>query len=100
MGEEAKDKKEEAKQAAKPEVKPEESVKAKPEPPAAEKKAKNEAPKPKAAEGAREKKGKKISRMKLSEVEQKLKVVQEKMGGFQSGFAHHLLARKKQLTQS
>lgn len=44
-----------------------------------------------------EKKRKKISRMKLQEVETELKVLQEKMGGFQSNFAQHLLARKKEL---
>ena len=44
------------------------------------------------------KKRKKISRMALPEVEAELKVLKEKMGGFQSAFAQHLLARKKVLT--
>jgi hypothetical protein len=42
-----------------------------------------------------EKKRKKISEMTLPEVEAGLKIAQEKMGGFQSGFARNLLARKK-----
>ena len=54
----------------------------------------------KPAEGAPEKKGKKISRMTLQEVEAELKTVQEKMGGFQSHFAQDLLARKKVLAES
>ena len=44
-----------------------------------------------------EKKTKKISRMTLVEVEKELRAVQEKMGGFDSRFAQHLLARKKEL---
>lgn len=44
------------------------------------------------------KKAKKISRMTLAEIDQKLKAAQESMGGFQSDFARHLLARKKELT--
>ena len=43
------------------------------------------------------KKRKKISRMSLAEVEAELKQAQEKMGGFGSDFARHLLARKKEL---
>ncbi len=45
------------------------------------------------------KKRQKISRMKLAEVETHLKNVKEKMGAFQSAFARHLLARKKELTK-
>ncbi len=47
-----------------------------------------------------ESKRKKISRMKLEEVEAEIKIVKEKMGGFQSSFAQHLLARKNQLAES
>lgn len=46
------------------------------------------------------KRRKKISRMTLDELEKELKAVQEKMGGFRSDFAQHLLARKKELTKS
>ena len=53
-----------------------------------------------APESAGDKKHKKISRMKPEEVERELKAIQEKMGGFQSGFARHLLARKKELAES
>ena len=74
----------------KPEAKP--KVEAKAEAKAEEK--------PKESKEGVEKKGKKVSRMALSEVEAGLKVVQEKMGGFQSNFAQHLLARKKILTES
>lgn len=56
------------------------------------------AAKPEAA--GQEKKGKKISRMTLAEVEAQLKIAKEKMGAFQSSFAQHLLARKKELTKS
>ncbi len=73
--------------------KPEEKKAAKPEVPAA---AKLEAGK---AE-AQEKKGKKISRMTLSEVEAQLKLAKEKMGAFQSAFARHLLARKSELSEN
>lgn len=47
-----------------------------------------------------EQKGKKISRMKLPEVESELKEVKEKMGGFYSSHARHLLARRKELARS
>ncbi len=56
------------------------------------------AAKPEAA--SEEKKGKKISRMTLAEVEAQLKIAKEKMGAYQSSFAQHLLARKKELTKS
>lgn len=56
------------------------------------------AAKPEAA--SEEKKRKKISRMTLAEVEAELKIAKEKMGAFQSSFAQHLLARKKELTKS
>lgn len=49
--------------------------------------------------GGEEKKRKKISRMSLAEVETQLKMAKEKMGEFQSSFARHLLARKKELTK-
>ena len=52
----------------------------------------------KPAEGILEKKRRKVSQMTLQEVEMELKIVQEKMGGFQSNFAQHLLARKKELS--
>ena len=80
---------------------------AEPQNPAAEKKpetkpkaeAKTEAKaEAKPAEGILEKKRRKISQMTLQEVEMELKIVQEKMGGFQSNFAQHLLARKKELS--
>ena len=71
-------------------------------PPKSEKPAAAEKPKEakeeKPAEGSKNL-GKKISEMTLPEVEAGLKVAQEKMGGFQSGFARNLLARKKELTQ-
>ena len=41
---------------------------------------------------------KKINRLTLDEVEKELKVVKEKMGGFGSHYADHLLLRKKELT--
>ena len=53
-----------------------------------------EAPKEAAPSGP---KRKKVSRMKFSEVEGELKTVKEKMGGFYSSFARHLLARRKEL---
>ena len=53
----------------------------------------------KPAEGISKKKRRKISQMALQEVEAELKVVKEKMGGFQSHFAQDLLARKKELTK-
>ncbi len=52
-----------------------------------------------AAGAAQEKKGKKISRMTLAEVEEEIKTVKEKMGGFQSAFARNLLARQKELKE-
>ena len=62
-----------------------------------EKPEEKEEAKPKAPHG---KERKKISRMTLDELEKELKTVQEKMGGFRSDFARHLLARKKELTKS
>ena len=43
-------------------------------------------------------KRKKISRMTLSEIEEKLKLAQEKMGGQRSAYTRHLLARKSSLS--
>ena len=80
---------EEGAQAEKPAEKKEEQA-------AVEKKAeKQEEPQ---AEKPQGKKRRKISRMTLAEVESELKAVREKMGSFQSRFARHLLARKKELT--
>ncbi len=45
-------------------------------------------------------KEKKISKMSLAEVDQKLKAIEKEMGGFQSDFARHLLARKRALSAS
>ena len=52
---------------------------------------------PAAAEKAGEKR-KKINCLTLVEVENELKTVTEKMGGFQSRYAQDLLLRKKELT--
>lgn len=71
----------------------------KPEKPQAKKEAPAESKEP-AAKAESESKRKKISRMKLEEVEAEIKIMKEKMGGFQSGFAHHLLARRKELAGS
>ena len=73
---------------------PQQSVETKPA--GGKQKEKVEARDPKPA--LEKKKSKKISRMTLAEVDQKLKSVQESMGGFQSDFARHLLARKKELS--
>ena len=83
---------------------PEQEEKEKPKAQASEKKAEpkaEEKPQEKTKEKPEEhpeKKGKKISRMTLAEVDAELKGVQEKMGGFESNFARHLLARKKELS--
>jgi hypothetical protein len=84
------------------EEKSEKPVKAeKPEPEKAEKAAKPEKAQAKeekpASDSAKKELGKKISQMTLQEVEAELKIVKEKMGGFQSAHARHLLARKKEL---
>ena len=42
--------------------------------------------------------GKKINTLVLAEVEAALKAAKEKMGGFHSHYAKHLLLRKKELT--
>lgn len=87
----------------KPKAEPPEKQESKAQAPAPEKKAESKAeekPKEQAEKKEHaEKKGKKISRMTLPEVEAGLKGVKEKMGGFESNFAQHLLARKKDLTQ-
>ena len=64
----------------------------------AEKQQEKETAAPPPAEAPKAKKQRKVTRMTLEEVEKKLKSVQEKMGGFHSNFAQHLLARKKELT--
>ena len=89
-----------------PEVKKEEKAEApkapeKSEKPAqaekSDKPAKAEKPKEEApAEGSKNR-GKKVSQMTLQEVEAGLKMAQEKMGGFQSGFARNLLTRRDSL---
>ena len=50
-----------------------------------------------AATGSGEKRTK-VNCLTLAEVEAQLKVVKEKMGGFQSRYAEELLLRKKELT--
>lgn len=59
-----------------------------------------EKPAPASSEGEGKVKVKKISQMTLAEVEQKLKTLEKQMGGFQSDFARHLLARKQVLSQT
>ncbi|MCP2520922.1 hypothetical protein NLD30_10840 [SCandidatus Aminicenantes bacterium Aminicenantia_JdfR_composite] len=53
------------------------------------KEAKEETPQP------QQKKKKKINRMTLEEIEAQLQIVKEKMGGFDSVYAQHLLRRKE-----
>ena len=70
---------------------------------AKEQKGKEEAeakkPAPEAAAGGTEKKHiRKVSAMSLKEIDAKLKEIEEKMGGFQSGYARQLLAKKAELT--
>jgi hypothetical protein len=50
------------------------------------------------AEAEKSKKNKKIKRLSLAEIEAKLQEVQQQMGGLQSKYAQHLLARKAVLT--
>ena len=67
----------------------------------AEKKEKQEKPAAPTQEPAAEPKGekhKKINQLSLDEIEQKLKIVKEKMGDFQSHYAKNLLSRKKELS--
>ena len=52
-------------------------------------KAKEETPQP------QEKKKKKINKMSLEEIEAQLQIVKEKMGGFDSIYAQHLLRRRE-----
>ena len=86
------------------EVKPEEKAEQPKKPEQAAQPAKAEKPKEAkkeekpASDSEKKETGKKISQMTLEEVEAGLKMAQEKMGGFQSGFARNLLARKKELT--
>ncbi len=56
--------------------------------------AKPEAP----AEGAGKKSIRKVSVMTLKEIDAQLKEVEAKMGGFQSRYAHQLLAKKAELS--
>ncbi|MBI4372158.1 MAG: hypothetical protein HY585_00330 [Candidatus Omnitrophica bacterium] len=73
----------------------------KPEPNAkAEANAESKVEDKKPAESAPQKKIRKVTRMTLAEVEAEIKSVKEKMGGFQSDFARHLLARKKELAKA
>ena len=59
---------------------------------------KEEAPKAQApAEGSAEKR-KKINCLTITEIESELKIVKEKMGGFNSRHAQELLLRKKALS--
>lgn len=51
-----------------------------------------------AAEGTEKKHIRKISAMTLKEIDTRLKEIEEKMGGFQSGYAQQLLAKKAELT--
>ncbi len=48
---------------------------------------------------AGEKKKKKINRLTLKELEERIKEVQQKQGGLTSSFAQQLLKRKEQLLQ-
>lgn len=50
------------------------------------------------AEAEKSKKNKKIKRMTLAEIEAKLQEIRQTMGGYQSKYAQHLLARKAALT--
>jgi hypothetical protein len=59
-----------------------------------------EKPSGEAPQSPPQKKRKKISRMMMDEVEKELKTLTGKMGSYQSNFARHLLARKKELTES
>ena len=63
-------------------------------------KAPAQAPQAGTGEAAPAKKLRKISQMTLQEIEKELSVVKEKMGGFQSRFARHLLSRKQELQSS
>jgi len=45
-------------------------------------------------------KKKKVNQMTLAEIEAQLKMVQERMGGFQSKYAQHLLRRKNYLVSN
>lgn len=93
--EELKEKKEEAKEQK--QVKEEEKKPALQE----EVETKEEAPKPEAEKPPEQplsKKKKKINKMSLEEIEVQLQIVKEKMGGFDSIYAQHLLRRKEILT--
>ena len=76
----------------------EKKVQAKPASELAKEEKKSEAKPAEAPKGEGGEKLRKVSRMTLAEVETELKAVKEKMGGFQSSFARHLLARKSELT--
>ena len=92
---------EQPKEEEKPKAKKEEHAEAKKEATPEPKAKKEQATTPQAAaQGEGQPKRKKISRMKLEEVEAEIKSIKEKMGGFQSGFARHLLARRKELADS
>ena len=55
---------------------------------------------PKTEQDGQKSKNKKVSRMTFLEVEQGLKKAMQEMGGHQSNFARHLLARKKAFSNS
>lgn len=50
------------------------------------------------AEGAEKKSIRKVSAMTLKEIDDRLKEVEQKMGGFQSRYAHQLLVKKAELS--
>ena len=50
------------------------------------------------AEGAEKKHIRKVSAMTLKEIDAKLKEIEGNMGGFQSGYARQLLAKKAEVT--
>lgn len=52
------------------------------------------------AEKSGDGKRKKITKLSLQEIEKEIKFAQEKMGGLHSVYGRHLLARKKELSES
>ncbi|MBI4430645.1 MAG: hypothetical protein HY587_02915 [Candidatus Omnitrophica bacterium] len=98
---EAKAEKDEKKAESRPDAAAEKEVKKakdRKEPPEEKGKAPEAAGEKEAKEDAEKKRAPKISAMTLKEVDAKLKEVQEKMGGFQSGYARQLLAKKAELS--
>ena len=92
MADESGEKKAEEKTEAKETKKPQSDKPAESKPPQKEEKAAAKA-------GHAEHKKPKISRMTLETVEKALREAKEKMGGFNSRYAQHLLARKQVLSQ-